>query len=404
MFNLHCSQAPISQEHGCSDVSFSDYPVFPPPLLKSDNHFDGNSDENLLRSRYRRWCQDYSLPHQNSSFFPPNQASGLNHHSFQESSHGKNSTEFNGKSLEDNSFSNIDFNTPSTHPFHFSSSAQPDSDIWDVIFQGSERRNGLSDPEKSIIFSSAADDINSIHKHRNFSGFLENDEVQILDSPSQSTEASCNATNMHSKVKCSSSNNNNNANYENSYGSGVFLTDSNFDAQDDSKLNLSYNSYRNNEDISPTSPEEIKINIKAELSHAHPLPKFEDLQNRERQEVDMMTCLELSSPLNTDAPKVSSHTALPPISLLSGRKTSVKNDEESLSSISPSISSQSHNPIENMKVDDPQSESTASEDFSPVFPEADPNIASNFCRYGQRAHSQGFMETNDVLKNICKDR
>jgi len=396
MFSHPCTQAQILQDHGCSDAGFSDFHHFSPPFLKNDTNYDANSDDNLLRARYRRWCQDYSLPHQNSSYFSINQASGFN--SLQDLNHSKCVSELNARSIDESSFASTDVHTPSTHPLHFSSGAQTDSDIWDVLFQGNDRKASFSDLEKSNIFSSATESNNSSLKHRNFSGFSD-DEVQAIDSPPQPTAATYNSSNIH-KVKCSSSNNNNNANYGNSFGSEVFLSEPNQLDQEDSKQNFSLNSQ------SSCAQEHFKKNIKTEISNAHPLQNFEELQNRKNEGAEMMNCQEFSTLEVTDAAKVSSQMSLPPISLLSGRRTSGKSEDGILSSVpSSSINSQSsYSPIEDMKTDDFHNESKNSEDFSPVFHDPDSSNASNFCLYGQRAQSQNYIERNDIFKNICKSR
>ena len=399
MFNMHCSQAPSVLNQSIGELHSADLQQYPPQMLKTENNYNMCADENLLRTRYRKWYkEDYNLSYQ----IPPgaNQANEVAEHSFLDPSHhNKSANNSSVRNMEGNAYSGCEQHFLPMHSLHFSPSAPTDSDLWDVIFQGSERRNSLVDSEKSVVFSSAAECVSTSHKHRNFSEFLDEDEAHVMDSSLQS--AHNNPTEINPKVISSSSNNNNNANYSNSYESEVFLTDPNFATQRNTAMNYSHNSQEDG-----TTLQYLNKSIKTELSSDNMSSSAATFQSSQRESLEMISCQDLSALQLGESAKTSSQTTLPPISLLSGRKASVKNEEEFARTSLSITSSQSYKSHEETKPDDSINKCKASENFdlSPAFSEIDSTSPSNFCLYGQRARNQSFFDTNEILKDICKTR
>ena len=385
MFGIHCSQASLGREHRDTRYNeMADLQHYPPPLLKSEASYDLNLDNDncLLRPRYRPWYQDHNFPIQNSMFASSNQAAIYK--SEEETCFALNS---NG------SESNCDENTftDNHHSYPCPPVVQAEADILDDIFQGNERRNFLSDPEKRSIFSAHGTDETSSHWHRNVDSFSprETDHQVINLSPNSESY-------VPKKLSCSSSNNNNNADFENSLESEEFATEAVFSPELTS--NTCFPTYTSQSEVQLSPVSRSSKSVTSENS-------FKPIQTDAEKNAELMQCQSEATNLeNNDRAKNS--TTLPPISLLTEKKFPGNKEETqqfapatvTSSSSVPTYTNEERSGLEMQQIIY-ENETLPVENYGDLL-----NKPSNYCLYGQRAPGQIMMESSEMLRNLSRSK
>ena len=333
----------------------------PPPLLKA-NHPKCEKGSCFLKPRCRRWYQNcnfeggpnvpLSAPIEQVNYNCP---TGHFPSASQDSCVGNNMYYDQNQALT---------NQPDL--------VQTENDFLDVLLEGDDKRNNFEVSDKSTVFSPENDSCRS-PAHLNFYGFSEKESVADYGRVQPGG---------YRKITCSSSNNNNNTEYESVFDHDIFGDEN---ARQSTIKNFCLDHTRKeNCDQASFALDISRENVGNLFSDLKQLKSFGELNDQNN-----------TFSYSDSDDKASNSMALPPISLLSGKKCAL--DEEK--SFAAQTSNQEATDFDQMDSKHMLEMRSYTEEHKVVEDRFFAKDASGYCLYGQREKSLEY-ETSPALKNM----